>query len=402
MPKKKTVKSKPKRVLYRAGTKGNSRNKRKSKKRLATRELPEYYGPKHLKSLSLFSGGGGMDIGVEAAGFENVACVEFDHNAAETLRQNARRRKSQTKIIEADIRKVDPLSIAKPGTIDLLHGGPPCQAFSLIGKRGSLCDERGMLLFEMVRFAKALNPRVILLEQVKGLLSAPDEKGERGGVFKRFTKELEELGYCVKWTVLCAADFGVPQLRERVFIVARRGKNGFSFPAPTHSDDPEDTPLFSLKPYNGVGGALHGLPAPVLKGGDPMVPNHVDVTPARDKERIHPVLEGGFLSGTVGVDPELKGGLTKKDTTKYRRMHRLEPALTLRCGEIFFHPTEDRYLTPREYMRVHGYPDSYVLFGPIRGRSGTVKNLDQHRQVANSVPPPLAYAVAKQIAKVLE
>ena len=400
MPKKKILKSKPKKsAIYRAGKKTD---KRKSRKGFPSREFPAYYGTKPFKSLSLFSGGGGMDIGVEAAGFENIACVEFDRNAAETLRFNAHRNKSKTKIIEADIRTVDPLSLAKPGTIDLLHGGPPCQAFSLIGKRGSLCDARGMLLFEMIRFAAALNPRAILLEQVKGLLSAPDEKGERGGVFKRFIKQLEELGYCVKWTVLCAADFGVPQLRERVFIVARRGKNGFSFPPPTHSDSPEDTPLFSLKPYAGVGTALQGLSAPVLKGDKPRIPNHVDVTPARDKERIHPVIEGGFLSGTPGVSPELKGGLTKKDTTKYRRMHRLEPALTLRCGEIFFHPLEDRYLTPREYLRIHGYPDCHILCGPIRGRTGTVKNLDQHRLVANSVPPPLAYAVAKQIAKALE
>jgi len=398
VPKKKAVKTKPKRNLYRAGKKIT---KRKPKKGFAAGELPEFYGPKHLKSVSLFSGGGGMDIGVEAAGFENIACVEFDHNAAETLRYNALLKKSKTKIIEADIRALDPLSVAKPG-IDLLHGGPPCQAFSLIGKRGSLCDARGPLLFEMIRFAKALQPRVILLEQVKGLLSAPDEKGERGGVFKRFLKELENLGYCAKWTVLCAADFGVPQLRERVFIVARKGGNGFSFPPPTHSDSPEDTPLFSLKPYTGVGEVIHGLPKPVLKGKDPAFPNHIDVTPARDKERIHPVLEGGFLSGTPGVPPELKGRLSKKDTTKYRRMHRLEPALTLRCGEIFFHPLEDRYLTPRECLRIHGYPDSHILCGPIRGRTGTVKNLDQHRLVANSVPPPLAYAVAKQIAKALE
>ncbi|MBU4429915.1 MAG: DNA cytosine methyltransferase, partial [Verrucomicrobia bacterium] len=98
---------------------------------------------------------------------------------------------------------------------------------------------------------------------------------------------------------------------------------------------------------------------------------------------------------------DLKCNLTKKDTTKYRRLHRLEPSLTLRCGEIFFHPVEDRYLTPREYLRLHRYPDEYILCGPIRSRSGTVKNLDQHRLVANSVPPPLAQVVAAQIAKVL-
>jgi len=354
----------------------------------------------NFTSISLFSGGGGMDIGVEAAGFKNLVSVEFDPNAAETLRFNAQRKKSDLKVIEADIRNIDPHSVGKPG-IDLLHGGPPCQAFSLIGKRGSLGDERGLLLFQMVRFAAYLKPRVILLEQVKGLLSAPDEKGERGGVFKRFTHELEKLGYCIKWAVLCAADYGVPQVRERVFIVAIKGKNGFSFPAPTHDANPEETPLFALKPYVGSGEVINDLPKPVKKGETPIIPNHIDVTPDRDRERIHPVLEGGFLAGTLNASPELKRNLTKKDTTKYRRLHRLEPSLTLRCGEIFFHPLEDRYLTPREYLRLHGYPDEHILCGPVRSRSGTVRNLDQHRLVANSVPPPLAQVVATQIVKVL-
>lgn len=375
--------------------------RRTARKRPAVvRETAPAYGKQTLNSVSLFSGGGGMDIGVEQAGFHGLACVEFDHNAAETLRFNAMRRGARTKIIEADIRTIDPLILADPG-IDLLHGGPPCQAFSLIGKRGSLCDERGMLLFEMIRFARVLRPRALLLEQVKGLLSAPNEKGERGGVFKRFTRLLEDLGYCVKWTVLCAADYGVPQLRERVFIVATPSPNGFSFPPPTHAESPEDTPLLPLKPYVGIGSVIGDLPKPAIKGTNPTVPNHVDVTPERDRERIHPVAEGGFLAGTPGAPPELKRNLTKKDTTKYRRLHRLEPSLTLRCGEIFFHPTDDRYLTPREYLRIHGYPDSHVLCGPIRSRSGTVKNLDQHRLVANSVPPPLAHAIAAQILRVL-
>ena len=388
---------------------GKAKRARQSKKRSpsihrrkegAVRESLSVYGGRSLLAVSLFSGGGGMDIGVEHAGFRNLACVESDHNAVETLRLNAQERRVEIKIVEADIRTVDPLDLASPG-IDLLYGGPPCQAFSLIGKRGSLCDNRGMLLFEMIRFTKTLRPRALLLEQVKGLLSAPDEKGERGGVFKRFTRELEELGYCVKWATLCAADYGVPQLRERVFVVATPGSNGFTFPPPTHAESPEDTPLLSLKPYVGVGTVIKDLPRPVRKGETPHVPNHVDVTPDRDRERIHPVREGGFLAGTPDASPELKRNLTKKDTTKYRRLHRLEPSLTLRCGEIFFHPVEDRYLTPREYLRIHGYLDSHVLCGPIRSRSGTVKSLDQHRLVANSVPPPLAHVIAAQIAKVL-
>jgi DNA (cytosine-5)-methyltransferase 1 len=155
------------------------------------------YPAARLTAVSLFSGAGGMDIGVEAAGFRNLCCVEWDPNAAETLRQKAERHATGTRVLHADIRTVSPESIAPTG-IDLLHGGPPCQAFSLIGKRGSLEDERGLLLFEMVRFAKTLRPRAILLEQVKGLLSAPDKKGERGGALRSFLKELNDLG-CGLW-----------------------------------------------------------------------------------------------------------------------------------------------------------------------------------------------------------
>ena len=95
------------------------------------------------------------------------------------------------------------------------------------------------------------------------------------------------------------------------------------------------------------------------------------------------------------------GGLTKKDTTKFLRLDRNRPSNTLRGGEIFYHPIEDRYLTPREYMRIHGYPDNYVLRGPIRGRTGAVRDLDQHRQIGNSVPPPLAKAVAIKIKEII-
>lgn len=151
-------------------------------------ETPPPQGSPRLVSVSLFSGGGGLDIGVEDAGFKNLVSVEWDANAVETLRFNAVRKGSVTRVIHADIRNVDPLEIAEPG-IDLLHGGPPCQAFSLIGKRDSLGDYRGLLLFEMIRFAKAIRPKALLLEQVKGLLSAPDERGEQGGVFRNEAPE---------------------------------------------------------------------------------------------------------------------------------------------------------------------------------------------------------------------
>jgi len=348
-----------------------------------------------------------MDIGIRAAGFNILAEIEADPHCCSTLRAAAEREKHDTVVIHADIRTIDPLSLSCQHNVDLtgldlLFGGPPCQSFSLAGKQLGLDDERGPLLFEILRFAEALRPKVILMEQVKGLLSAKGPKQQRGEVFEIFLKRLREIGYIPKWKVILAADFGVPQMRERLFVVATLGKNGFLFPDPTHSDASEGETLFTNQVYNTVGEAIKGLGKPTPKRAgktnyDDVKNNHVDVTPVRDRERIAQVPEGSYLAAQMHLGEDLRKGLSKKDTTKYLRLHRRRPSNTLRCGEIFYHPIEDRYLTPREYMRIHGYPDEYELKGPIRSRTGTVKTLDQHRQVANSVPPPLARALGNSI-----
>lgn len=362
-----------------------------------------------LNAISLFSGAGGMDVGVLQAGFDIKACVEIDKNCCATLRENIKRKKRNTLVYEGDIRELSPDTILEEielqaGQVDLLFGGPPCQAFSQIGKQKSLEDERGLLLYQMIRYAEAIQPRAIMMEQVKGLLTAKDLSGKSGGVFGSFVAQLEEMDYVPKWRVMLAAQYGVPQLRERVFIVATKKPNGFKFPDPTHDKPERCDSLFALLPYTTVGEAIKGIHNPVRKGETSEIPDdsHYDVTPARDRERIHGVPEGKNLSSQTQLPKEQICGLTKKDTTKFLRLDRNKPSNTLRGGEIFYHPTEDRYLTPREYMRIHGYPDDYVLRGPIRGRTGTVRDLDQHRQIGNSVPPPLARAIAEKVKEVLE
>jgi DNA (cytosine-5)-methyltransferase 1 len=366
---------------------------------------------KKLIALSLFSGAGGMDIGVKKAGFNVLAQIEIDPYCAQTLRAANERERASTFVIENDVRAIDPEALMKqmdikPYELDLLFGGPPCQPFSFAGKQNSLNDIRGPLLFEIIRFAEKLKPKVIFLEQVKGLLSAKGKNGKKGDVFQSFLAELERLGYVPKWQVCRAADYGVAQLRERVLVVAVSKKNDFIFPERTHAPKDQVNSLFKARPYVTVGEALANLGKPA-----PKIPritfydgfgNHVDVTPKRDKERIANVPEGSYLAAQTQLDKNILCGLSSKDTTKYLRLSRQKPSNTLRCGEIFYHPVENRYLTPREYMRLHGYDDDYILLGPIRSRTGSVKNLDQHRQVANSVPPPLACAIAKQIKKLLD
>lgn len=129
--------------------------------------------------------------------------------------------------------------------------------------------------------------------------------------------------------------------------------------------------------------------------------SHIDITPAGDRRRIHGVPSGDCLVRQHHLPQSQRGRLTSKDTTKFRRLAFDLPSITLRGGEIFFHPIEDRYLTPREYLRIQGFPDDYYLLGPIRGRSGQIRALDQHRQAANAVPPPVAYALAVALREAL-
>ncbi len=345
-------------------------------------------GSQNQLAVSLFSGAGGMDIGVERAGFQNICAIEQDLHCVATLRHNA----SARIVSHTDIRSVSPEEILErfalvPGDLCLLHGGPPCQPFSQIGKRRGIADPRGLLIFEMVRFAQALRPRAVLIEQVPSFLGATMGEGKR--VVGELHRQFEALGYELHVELLDAQSVELPQIRKRVFLVAVPKGSSFTFG--------DMVP----KRKSTVGEAFEDLPAPSLKGEPPDVPNHIDITPSRDRERIAYVSEGSWLSKSPDVPPEVLCRLTRKDTTKFRRLHRDNPSPTLRCGEPFYHPTDNRYITPREAARLQGFPDEHVLLGPLRGRTGSVKNLDQHRQVANAVPPPLAESVAKRIQESL-
>ena len=336
------------------------------------------------QAISLFAGAGGIDIGVDRAGFKTICAIENDTHCVTTLRSNARRKT----VWQVDVRAVDPDRLRdvfqlKPGSLALLHGGPPCQPFSQIGKRGGLNDPRGALVFEMVRFAEALRPVAVLIEQVPHFLRARRPSGELA--IDALRDEFDRLEYEVHVDLLDAINHGVAQQRRRAVIVCVPKGQAFQFPTPR------------LGPALTVGEALRGLPRPVAKGEAPSVPNHVDVTPPRDRERIAYVPEGLWLAKAPGVPRDVLKNLTRKDTTKFRRLDRRLQSPTLRCGEALYHPVEHRYVTPREAARLQGFPDRHVFFGPIRGRTGQVPDLDQHRQVANAVPPPMAQAVAASI-----
>lgn len=341
-----------------------------------------------LPALSLFAGAGGMDAGVDTAGFTTVGAVELDKHCVSTLRLNA----GEKRVWQDDVRALEPAVVGAelglaPGKLALLHGGPPCQPFSQIGKLGGIGDPRGELVFEMVRFAGALRPEAVMIEQVPRFLQSP--VGGGAAMVDLLRERFGEIGYEMQAATLDAAAYGVAQRRKRVIIVAVRPGTRFAYPLQMNGSAAT------------VDEAIGDLPEAVRGDAEPLAPNHIDVTPERDRERIAWVPEGEWLSKVADAPPSVIQRLTRKDTTKYRRLDRGRPSLTLRCGEALYHPTEDRYITPREAARIQGFPDAHVFEGPIRRRTGTVANLDQHRQVANAVPPPLATAVAGAIRDAL-
>ena len=332
-------------------------------------------------AISLFAGAGGLDIGVDQAGFKTICAIEIDPHCVSTLQRNARGKT----VWQVDVRALDPHGIGealnlRSGELALLHGGPPCQPFSQIGKKAGIADPRGLLVFEMVRFAAALRPAAVLIEQVPKFLDAVAAYGMT--MLDVLADEFHQVGYDLRAAVLDAVDYRVAQKRKRAIIVGVQRGHQFTFPE------------VNLGAPLTVGEAINDLPDAVLPDRAPLAPNHVDVTPDRDRYRISHVAEGQWLSKAQGAPPDAIQRLTPKDSTKFRRLHRELPSLTLRCGETLYHPLEDRYLTPREAARLQGFPDKHVFDGPIRRRTGTVRDLDQHRQVANAVPPPLAMAVA--------
>ena len=277
-------------------------------------------------ALSLFAGAGGLDIGVDRGGFKTCCAVDLDPHCASTLRLNAKGKA----VWQVDIRALDAGRVAdslnlQTGQLALLCGGPPCQPFSQIGKQRGVADPQGQLVFEMVRFATALRPWAILIEQVPRFFDTPfsPSASMRDVLIERF----DAIEYDTHTTVLDAVHFGVPQRRKRAFVVCMPRGQAYDFPVP-------------LLTYTAtVGEAIKDLPSPTPPQDQPAIPNHVDVTPERDRQRISYVPEGAWLSrADVNAPADVVQRLTRKDTTKYRRVHRSQPSIALRCGEVPYHP----------------------------------------------------------------
>jgi len=227
----------------------------------------EIYKRGCFPTISLFSGAGGMDLGILRAKhkkrlFDVKTCVELNHDCCETLRANF---ESKVNIVEDDIAKVNPKVIldqvnTESTLLPLIIGGPPCQSFSQAGKQKGTHDQRGELIFEFLRFVHEIQPIYFIMENVSNLRGIA-----KGTLLRNIQEEIDRIGYNHTSNLLCAADYGAPQLRRRLVLIGvRKPYAAVQAPLPTHQDIRKD---FTVKnPYVGVGAAFQGLPS--LNGVD--------------------------------------------------------------------------------------------------------------------------------------
>ena len=329
-------------------------------------------------SIELFAGAGGLALGVEKAGFNTLGLIEFDKDAADTLKKN----RPNWNVINDDIANISCLDLEKyfsikKGELDLLSGGAPCQAFSYAGKRLGLEDARGTLFYHYALFLEKLQPKMFLFENVRGLLTH-----DHGKTYSTMLDIFTRAGYTIDKQVLNAWNYGVPQKRERLITIGIRndlvGKTEYRFPK-AHSYKPVlrdvllDCPDGPGVPYGEKKRKIFEL---VPAGG-----YWRDIDPAIAKEYMKSCWD--MEGGRTGI---------------LRRMSLDEPSLTVltspsqkqteRC-----HPLEARPFTVRENARCQTFPDDWKFCGNVSA---------QYKQVGNAVPVNLAYDIAKEIANSLD
>lgn len=320
----------------------------------------------------MFSGGGGLDLGAALAGFKVMYASDLETEHCETIGANFPDCVAVPKDI-VDLKGREIRKTTSTSHFDLLAGGPPCQAFSILGNRDSFNDPRGRLVYEYARLVKELKPEAFIFENVPGLLSLNRGRDweELLNYFRVKTK------YKLFTHKLNAADFGIPQIRIRVFIVGFRNRNAsFAFPSPTHMNQivnqqiSIDEEVRGLKPWVPAKYALEdvaGLPNHRIRPHGPRVSRRYLLIPQGGRDRIDHTdrIDPERPSGTVLVGSRAGGG----------RPH--------------IHPFEHRHISVREAARLQSFPDWYVF-----------QNSEtwQYRAVGNAVPPLLASAVCQEIA----
>lgn len=342
---------------------------------------------KSFTFIDLFSGCGGLSHGLEMAGHRCLLGVDADKDAIKSFAANHH----DAAVYLGDIKKLNEKKLKEllKGTrVDMVVGGPPCQGFSTVGK-GEVGDNRNTLFKEFVRIVKATNPKVILFENVTGLVAKKNEN-----ILKQIFKYFERLGYNMDARVLSAEEFGVPEKRRRTIIMGV--KNGEClFPLMTHGSR-------ASHKVKTVREALKNLKA---KNGKTY--NH-DITMAQiknkaDRERLtfipagrgirYEADEKEFLPKKLKFDVDwktLREGRFRQ--TRLQRLPLTEPAPTILTSRTsYYHPVEPRYLTPREAAACQSFPNDFIFHG---------SQTAAFRQIGNAVPPLLAKALGESIKKI--
>ena len=332
-----------------------------------------------ITAIELFAGAGGLALGLEKAGFDSIGLIEFDKNAASTLRKN----RPDWNIIEADIANISSQNLETffnipSGKLDLLSGGAPCQSFSYAGNRLGLEDARGTLFYHYAVFLKKLKPKVFIFENVRGLLSH-----NKGKTYQTILDIFTDVGYVIqKKEILNAWDYGVAQKRERLITIGVR-------------EDLADKIKIKLP-------VPHGY-KPVLRDILQDVPSSEGAQYSEHKKKIFELVPPGGYWRDIPEDIakeymkscwDMGGGRTGI----LRRLSLDEPSLTVltspsqkqteRC-----HPIEARPFTIRENARCQGFPDDWEFVGSVS---------QQYKQIGNAVPVNLAYEIAKKVYEELE
>lgn len=299
-----------------------------------------------MKVVSLFSGAGGLDLGFKMAGHNIIWANDLYGDAVETYRKNI-----GDHIVCEDINNV---SSDEVPDCDIIIGGFPCQGFSVANTKRHVNDERNELYKQLIRIITAKKPKFFLAENVKGLTNLA-----KGEVFKMILQDFSDIGYRVKYKILNAADYGVPQTRQRVIIVGVRNDIDweYQYPVPTHNSKGED----GLPVWVSVSEAMAPIPDPDKPNA---LPNH---TYSKYKLNIngylgHRLLDPNKPAPTVTARGDSKGGVV-----------------------IHPHPNGQRRMSCRELAAVQSFPLDYEFVG---------NNSSVYRQIGNAVPPLLGYAVA--------
>ncbi len=323
-------------------------------------------------AIELFCGCGGLSTGFLDAGFRVAAGFDINQKCIEAYEYNHAYRGSRGILLDvAGTSGGELLQLSGQKKIDLIIAGPPCQPFSIVGKRRGVEDDRAHLVFDFLRLVKEIGPQAVVFENVPNLATI-----EGGDIVAKVIRGLRGMGYQASPDVLLAANYGVPQMRRRLFVVAARDVSAVTFPTPSH--DPTRG-----HPYVTARDALDDLPL-AAEFGECGVHNHEPTEHTEDMlERFSKLPPG------------------KRERSSFHdRLHPDRPSFTLRAGTGNFSPLRpvhyryDRVITARESARLQGFGDSFIW-------PDWIPRLQQYRQVGNAVPPPLAEAVGKAVAKML-